>query len=74
LFGIVSRLAAQKGFDLLTDTLPKLLQTHDVRLAVVGTGDARYEKFLQASPRNIRAARGFSAVTMKPGALDRRRE
>ena len=27
LFGIVSRLASQKGFDLLTDTLPKLLQT-----------------------------------------------
>jgi starch synthase len=45
LFGIVSRLAVQKGFDLLTDTLPKLLQTHDVRLAVVGTGEPRYEKF-----------------------------
>jgi starch synthase len=45
LFGIVSRLATQKGFDLLTDTLPKLLQNHDVRLAVVGTGEARYEKF-----------------------------
>jgi starch synthase len=45
LFGIVSRLASQKGFDLLTDTLPKLLQNNDVRLAVVGTGDAVYEKF-----------------------------
>ncbi len=45
LFGIVSRLAVQKGFDLLTDALPKLLQTHDVRLAVVGTGEPRYEKF-----------------------------
>jgi len=45
LFGIVSRLATQKGFDLLTDTLPKLLQSHDMRLAVVGTGEARYEKF-----------------------------
>jgi starch synthase len=45
LFGIVSRLAVQKGFDLLTDTLPKLLQSHDVRLAVVGTGEPRYEKF-----------------------------
>jgi starch synthase len=45
LFGIVSRLASQKGFDLLTDSLPRLLQNHDVRLAVVGTGDAKYEKF-----------------------------
>ncbi len=45
LFGIVSRLAVQKGFDLLTDTLPKLLESHDVRVAVVGTGEPRYEKF-----------------------------
>src|SRR5690349_14265011 len=39
LFGIVSRLTSQKGFDLLTDTLPTLLSAHDVRFAVVGTGD-----------------------------------
>ncbi|MEJ0086589.1 MAG: glycogen synthase [Pseudomonadota bacterium] len=45
LFGIVSRLTPQKGFDLLTDTLPKLLQDNDVRVAVVGNGDAVYEKF-----------------------------
>jgi starch synthase len=45
LFGIVSRLAVQKGFDLLMETLPALLQHHDVRLAVLGSGDARYEKF-----------------------------
>ncbi|HEX6638590.1 MAG TPA: glycogen synthase [Steroidobacteraceae bacterium] len=45
LFGIVSRLASQKGFDLLTEALPRLLQNHDVRVAVVGTGDAQYEKF-----------------------------
>jgi starch synthase len=45
LFGIVSRLASQKGFDLLTETLPKLLLDHDVRVAVVGTGEPQYEKF-----------------------------
>jgi starch synthase len=45
LFGIVSRLAVQKGFDLLMETLPALLQNHDVRLAVLGSGDPRYEKF-----------------------------
>src|SRR5262245_9701778 len=45
LIGIVSRLAVQKGFDLLLETLPKLLHSHDVRLAVVGTGEKRYEKF-----------------------------
>jgi starch synthase len=45
LFGIVSRLTSQKGFDLLTDSLPKLLSSHDVRVAVVGTGDPLYESF-----------------------------
>jgi starch synthase len=45
LFGIVSRLTPQKGFDLLIEALPRLLQNHDVRLAAVGNGDARYEKF-----------------------------
>ncbi len=45
LIGIVSRLALQKGFDLLTESLPRLLQNHDVRLAVVGTGEPHYEKF-----------------------------
>ncbi len=45
LFGIVSRLTPQKGFDLLIDALPRMLQNHDVRLAVVGTGDAKYENF-----------------------------
>jgi len=44
-FGIVSRLTSQKGFDLLIETLPKLLATHDVRIAAVGTGDPVYEKF-----------------------------
>jgi starch synthase len=44
LFGIVSRLALQKGFDLLAAALPRLLHDHDVRLAVVGTGEPHYER------------------------------
>ena len=45
LLGVVSRLTPQKGFDLLIETLPRLLQDHDIRLAVLGNGDPRYEKF-----------------------------
>jgi starch synthase len=45
LFGIVSRLALQKGFDLLMEALPRLLSAHEVRLAVIGTGEAHYERF-----------------------------
>jgi starch synthase len=41
--GIVSRLTGQKGFDLLRATLPPLLATGRLQLAVIGTGDAAYE-------------------------------
>jgi hypothetical protein len=63
LFGIVSRLRSQKGFDLLTDTLPALLQNQDVRVAVVGSGDAKYEDFFVDSPNATADARGSSADT-----------
>jgi starch synthase len=61
LFGIVSRLAAQKGFDLLIDTLPRLLQEHDVRVAVVGTGDAQYERFFAGLAEKHRGRAWFFA-------------
>ena len=65
LFGIVSRLASQKGFDLLTDTLPKLLKENDVRVAVVGTGDASTRSFCRLA-ENTAAVRGSSAATTSP--------
>jgi starch synthase len=61
LFGIVSRLTSQKGFDLLTDTLPKLLASHDVRLAAVGTGDPAYEKFFSGLAERHRGRVWFFA-------------
>ena len=50
---------SQKGFDLLIDTLPKLLQTHDVRVAVVGTGEPRYEKFFAGLAETYRGRAWF---------------
>lgn len=61
LFGIVSRLASQKGFDLLTESLPRLLKNHDLRLAVVGTGDAQYEKFFAGLAEKHRGRAWFFA-------------
>jgi starch synthase len=43
-FGIVSRLTAQKGFELLPGALPALL-AQDVRLVVLGSGEERYEQY-----------------------------
>jgi starch synthase len=46
LIGMVSRLASQKGLDLMMEALPRLLAEREFCLAVLGSGDARYEQFL----------------------------
>ena len=45
--GIVSRMTAQKGFELLPDILPVILQRPDVRLLVLGSGEQRHEEYFQ---------------------------
>jgi starch synthase len=45
LIGCVSRLAEQKGFDLLFEALPRLLASRDFNLVVLGSGETRYEAF-----------------------------
>ena len=42
LFGIISRLTDQKGFDLIAERIEELLQ-NDLQLVVLGTGERRYE-------------------------------
>ncbi len=44
-FGMVSRLASQKGIDLLLPLLDRLL-ANDVRLVILGEGDTAYEREL----------------------------
>ncbi len=53
LIGIVSRLATQKGFDLLFDCMPLLLQAREFNLVVLGTGEARYEDFFNDLQRRF---------------------
>ncbi len=47
LIGMVTRLAEQKGIDLLLDTLPLLLREFDFGLVVLGSGDPRYAAFFE---------------------------
>ncbi len=47
LFGIVSRMTAQKGFDLLRDILPALLAENDMQIVVLGSGDPELEGYFQ---------------------------
>jgi starch synthase len=63
LIGIISRMARQKGFDLLFETLPVLMAGSDVGLIAVGNGEARYENFFaslqQRFPDKIHFHRGY---------------
>jgi starch synthase len=47
LIGMVTRLAEQKGIDLLFESLPDLLQSRSFGLAVLGSGDPQYAAFFQ---------------------------
>jgi len=47
LLGVVSRLAEQKGFDLLAAALPRALEAWDAELAVLGSGEERYERWVR---------------------------
>jgi len=46
LFGIVSRLAEQKGFDILADAIEKICNM-DLQLVILGTGDLKYHVILE---------------------------
>ncbi|MFI4889220.1 MAG: glycogen synthase [Steroidobacterales bacterium] len=59
LISIVSRLTDQKGFDLLFDALPDLLQRRDFNLIVLGSGEVRYEKFFGGLARRFADRVGF---------------
>lgn len=47
LLGKVSRLTPQKGLDLYPEVFPAMLARSDARIAILGSGEARYERFLE---------------------------
>ena len=46
--GMVSRLAEQKGFDILAESLSKLCKL-DLQLVILGTGDLKYHQILKSA-------------------------
>jgi starch synthase len=56
--GIVSRFAAQKGFDLIMEALPRALDEMIFQIAVLGTGDRYTEEFFGWLFRHYPGARG----------------
>lgn len=63
IIGLVSRLAEQKGFDLIIKIVENLLK-HPCQIVLLGTGDHYYEKFfkkLAKKYKNLNAKIGFDA-------------
>lgn len=62
LFGMVSRMADQKGFDLIATAAPQMLK-HDAQYCFLGSGDPRYESLVRhlanSDPSKVAARVGF---------------
>jgi len=62
-FGVVSRLTSQKGFDLFADSIPIYLQRESMRLCVLGSGDQKHEQYFQwlrdTWPQKVGIYRGY---------------
>jgi starch synthase len=65
LLGIISRFAAQKGFDIFTEVASRLLE-EDLNLVVLGSGEAVYESMFralaQAYPGKVGVQIGYDAA------------
>jgi starch synthase len=63
LAGMVSRLASQKGIELMFDSLPQVLDWRDLGLVALGSGEPKYEHFLanlaQSFPGRVVFRRGY---------------
>jgi starch synthase len=57
--GIVSRLASQKGFDILGAPLIHFLESWDLRVVVLGSGEERYASFFRSLQSMNPEAVGF---------------
>ncbi len=64
LIGMVSRLTDQKGFDLVEPILDEILSSGEIQMAVLGTGDEKYETMFRSRtekyPGRISATIGYS--------------
>jgi starch synthase len=61
LIGMVTRLAEQKGIDLLFDALPALLQERDFGFVALGSGDRQYVAFFEDLARRFAGRAAFRA-------------
>ncbi|VAX35985.1 Glycogen synthase, ADP-glucose transglucosylase, partial [hydrothermal vent metagenome] len=63
LFGMISRMADQKGFDIITESIETLLNSVDVQFCFLGTGEEKYQNLLtdlaKKYPHKVATTIGF---------------
>jgi len=64
LFGIITRLADQKGLDILSESIPEMLKL-GIQMVILGTGEQKYHDLLSAiarkKPKKLYLKLGFDA-------------
>ncbi|MBQ9880196.1 MAG: glycogen synthase GlgA [Clostridia bacterium] len=69
LLGMVSRLVAHKGFDLVSAVFEEMMDTLDIQVAILGSGDRRFEDFFKGMaekyPGRVALRLGFDANLAK---------
>lgn len=68
LIGMITRLAKQKGIDLLFDVMPRVLEQRDCALTVLGSGEAPYVVFFEDLVRRFPGRVGFRGGFDEPMA------
>ena len=66
LIGMVTRLASQKGIDILMEALPEALRSRDFGLVVLGSGDERYRSFFESLARDFHGRVAFRSAHDEP--------
>jgi starch synthase len=66
LVGMVTRLASQKGIDLLLDALPWTLEERDFGVVVLGSGEERYARFFESLARRFAGRVAFRSGHDEP--------
>jgi starch synthase len=66
LVGMVTRLASQKGIDLLIEALPAMLQERDFGVVVLGSGEQRYATFFESLARRFAGRVAFRSGHDEP--------
>ncbi len=59
LIGLVARLTAQKGLDLVAEVLPPMLRRRDFSFVILGSGESRFEDFFHHLQQQFPGRVGF---------------